>query len=167
MGDWLISLACLNPWLGTRGPNGEQRQKSTCPIVTHPPVKAIMGNTERHSFNFIFSTEQVALHNVIISGRSAGSSDRAMLSRRWGNANWFHISLGIFKTSTFYTDCHFRQRYENQREMSNCIIWNALFTLITGSWNKILLNATLSVYNSRGLYYALTWTKVDVFFTSM
>lgn len=118
--DWWISLVCLNPWLGTSGPNGEQRQKSTCPIATHPPVKAIMGNTERHSFNFILFTVQAALYNVIISSRSAGSSDRAMLSRHWGNANWFHISHGIFKASTCYTDCHFKQRYEKQREMSNC-----------------------------------------------
>lgn len=51
--DWWISLVCLNPWQGTRGPNGEQRQNSRCPIATRSPVKAIMGNTERHSFNFI------------------------------------------------------------------------------------------------------------------
>lgn len=37
-----------------------------------------------------------------------------------GNANWFYISYGIFRPSTCYTDCHFRQRYENQREMSEC-----------------------------------------------
>lgn len=34
-------------------------------------------------------------------------------------------------------------------------MWIVLFTLITGSWNKILVNATLLVYNSRGLYYAV------------
>lgn len=115
-----ISLVCLNPWWGTSGANGEQRQRSTCPKATHPAVEAIMGNTERHSFNFIFSTVQAALYNVIISSRSAGSSDRAMLFRHQGNANWFHISGGIFKASTCYIDCHFRQRYENQWEMSNC-----------------------------------------------
>lgn len=132
--DWWISLVCLNPCLGASGANGEQRQRSACPIATHPPVKAIMGNTERHSFNFILSTVQAVLYNVIISSRSAGSSDRAMLSRHRGNANWFHISHGIFKASTCYIDCHFRQRYENQREMSNwegtiiyaacCLLWS-------------------------------------------
>lgn len=118
--NWWISLVCLNLCLGTSGANGEQRQRSACPIAAHPPVRAIMGNTEHHSFNFILSTVQATLYNFIISSRSAESSDRAMLSRHWGNANWFHISYGIFKASTCYIDCHFRQRYENQREMSNC-----------------------------------------------
>ena len=114
------SLVCLNLCLGASEANGEHRQRSACPIATHPPVRAIMGNIEHHSFNFILSTTQATRHNVIISSRSAGSSDRAMLSRHWGNANWFHISYGIFKASTCNMDCHFRQRYENQREMSNC-----------------------------------------------
>lgn len=70
--DWWISLVCLNPWLGTSGANGEQRQRSTCPIAAHPPAKAIIGNIERHSFNFIPSTVQAALYNVIISSRSVG-----------------------------------------------------------------------------------------------
>lgn len=118
--NWWISLVCLNLCLGTSGANGKQRQRSACPIAAHPPVRAIMGNTEHHSFNFILSTVQATLYNFIISSRSAESSDRAMLSRHWGNANWFHISYGIFKASTCYIDCHFRQRYENQREMSNC-----------------------------------------------
>lgn len=79
------------------------------------------GNHREHrSFNFILSTARAALHNVIISSRSAGPSDRAVLSRHWGNANWFHISSGIFKAPTCYIDCHFRERYENQRKMSNC-----------------------------------------------
>lgn len=85
--NWWISLVCLNPCLGTSGANGEQRQGSACPIAPQPPVGAIMGNTERHSFNFILSTVPATLYNIIISSRSAGSSDRAMLSRHWGNAN--------------------------------------------------------------------------------
>lgn len=99
---------------------GSKDRGAARPLATHPPVRAIIGNSERRSFNFILSTARDALHNVIISSRSAGPSDRAVLSRHWGNANWFHISGGIFKVPTCYIDCHFRERYENQRKMSNC-----------------------------------------------
>lgn len=131
---WWIPLVSLNLCLDTSGANGEQRQGAARPLATHPPVRAIIGNTERRSFNFILSTARAALHNVIISSRSAGPSDRALLSRHWGNANWFHISGGIFKAPTCYIDCHFRERYENQRKMSNrayatlnppcCLLWS-------------------------------------------
>lgn len=99
---------------------GSKDRGAAHPLATHPPVRAITGSSERRSFNFILSTARAALHNVIISSRSAGPSDRAVLSRHWGNANWFHISGGIFKVPTCYIDCHFRERYENQRKMSNC-----------------------------------------------
>lgn len=131
---WWIPLVSLNLCLDTSGANGEQRQGAARPQATHPPVRAIIGNTELRSFNFILSTARAALHNVIISSRSAGPSDRALLSRHWGNANWFHISGGIFKAPTCYIDCHFRERYENQRKMSNrahatlnppcCLLWS-------------------------------------------
>lgn len=129
---------------------------------THPPVKAIMGNTERHSFNFILSTVWAFLYNVIISSRSAGSSDRAMLSRHRGNANWFHISHDIFKASTCYIDSHFKQRYENPREMSNCG-WTILYAVSCLLWSpahetRYFLNATLSERHLRGIKLLACWS---------
>lgn len=55
-----------------------------------------MGNTERHSFNFILSTVHAALYNVIISTRSAEYSDRAMLSRHRGEMQIDFISAVAF-----------------------------------------------------------------------
>lgn len=130
-------------------------------LATHPPVRAIIGNSQRRSFNFILSTARAALHNVIISSRSAGPSDRAVLSRHWGNANWFHISGGIFKVPTCYIDCHFRERYENQRKMSNCAdttLYPAcclLWSLPPGTRYFLMPHCQLDYW--RGLYYAPDW----------
>lgn len=44
--SWWISLVCLNLCLGTSGANGEQRQRSACPMATHPPSQ---GNHGKHS----------------------------------------------------------------------------------------------------------------------
>lgn len=72
-------------------------------MATHPPVRAIMGNTVHHSFNFIPSTVQATLYNVIISSRSAGSSDRAMLSRHWGKMQIDFISAMAFLGPPYVT----------------------------------------------------------------
>lgn len=90
-------------------------------MATHPPVGAIMGNTEHHSFNFIPSSVPATRYNVIISSRSAGSSDRAVLSRHWGEMQIDFISAVAFLgPSTCYTQPAISgKRYENQWEMSN------------------------------------------------
>lgn len=49
---------------------------------------------------------------------------------------------------------------ENVKLCRHHIIPGVLFTLITASWNKILLNATLSVDYWRGVYYVLTGALV-------
>lgn len=65
-------------------------------MATHPPVRAIMGNTVHHSFNFIPSTVQATLYNVIISSRSAGSSDRGHVIQALGEMQIDFISAMAF-----------------------------------------------------------------------
>lgn len=144
-----ISLVCLNLCLGTSGANGEQRQRSACPMATHPPVGAIMGNTEHHSFNFIPSTVPATRYNVIISSRSPGSSDRAVLSRHWGEMQIDFISAVAFLGPPLVThrlpfQAKIWKSAGNVKPQRDRIKRRVLFTAIAGSRSEILLNATLS-----------------------
>lgn len=144
-----ISLVCLNLCLGTSGANGEQRQRSACPMATHPPVEAIMGNAERHSFNFIPSSVLATRYNVIISSRSVGSSDRAVLSWHWGEMQIDFISAVAFLgpplvTHTLPFQAKIWKSAENVKPRRDRIKRCVLFTAIAGLRSEILLNATLS-----------------------
>lgn len=118
-------------------------------MATHPPVGAIMGNTEHHSFNFIPSSVLATRYNVIISSRSAGSSDRAVLSRHWGEMQIDFISAVAFLGPPLVThrlpfQAKIWKSAGNVKPRRDRIKRCVLFTAIAGSQSEILLNATLS-----------------------